>query len=387
MPVNSPDPGTRLPAVGTTIFSVMSALAVEHDAINLSQGYPDFDCPAGLQDNVRRFMAGGFNQYAPMSGVTTLCEEIAAKTRRLYGRNVDPVTEVTVTAGATEALFCAITALVRTGDEVIVFDPVYDLYEPVIQLAGGHARHIPLRPSDLGVDWQQVADALNSKTRAIVFNNPHNPTGATLSADDLATLAALLRDRDIFVIADEVYEHMVFDGKSHQSLNRHEELAVRSMVISSFGKTYHATGWKIGYCVAPPRLTEELRKVHQFVTFSVDTPMQHAYADYLRSNPDHCETLPGFYQAKRDLFCSLLRESRFRLTPSAGTYFQVVDYGAIADSDDVEFARWLTTHVGVAAIPISVFEQTPDGEQRRVRFCFAKNDNTLRAAAEKLCRI
>ena len=387
MPNTVFDPGTRLPEVGTTIFSVMSALATKHDAINLSQGYPDFDCPRELQENVRRFMAQGLNQYAPMGGVPALCEAISEKTQRLYDRMVDPVSEVTVTAGATEALFCAITALVRAGDEVIVFDPVYDAYEPAIHLAGGRARHIPLRASDYSVDWQRVADALGPKTRAVILNNPHNPSGATLSADDLVTLAELLRDRDVFVIADEVYEHIVFDGARHESVHRHPELTARSLVISSFGKTYHATGWKVGYCIAPERLTEELRKVHQFVTFSVNTPMQYAYADYLRTHPGHCEELPDFYQAKRDLFCSLLAESRFKFKPSAGTYFQLVDYGAIAQSDDETFAHWLTTEIGVAAIPVSVFCEAPSKDERVVRFCFAKNGATLRAAAEKLCQI
>lgn len=383
----TPDPGTRLPAVGTTIFSVMSALAVEHGAINLSQGYPDFDCPAELQAHVQRCMAEGLNQYAPMSGAPALCEAIAEKTLLHYDRKVDAGVEVTVTAGATEALFCAITALVRAGDEVIVFDPVYDSYEPAIHLAGGTAVRIPLRMSDYSIDWGRVADALSGKTRAIILNNPHNPTGATLARADLDTLAELLRDREIFVIADEVYEHIVFDGRAQQSIHRHAELAARSLVISSFGKTYHATGWKIGYCVAPKRLSEELRKVHQYVTFSVSTPLQHAYARFLRGDTDHFRKLPDFYQGKRDLFCALLQESRFAFQPSAGTYFQLADYSAIADTLDVEFSRWLTAEVGVAAIPVSVFQEAPDPKQRLVRFCFAKNDNTLRKAAEKLCQI
>lgn len=383
----TPDPGTRLPKVGTTIFSVMSALAQEHGAINLSQGFPDFDCPAALQAAVTRHMAEGRNQYAPMGGVPALSEAIAAKVERLYGRRVDPVTEVTVTAGATEALFCAITALVRPGDEVIVFDPVYDAYEPAIELAGGRAVHLPLTPPLHGVDWQRVSDALGPQTRALILNSPHNPSGATLSAADLQTLAALLGDRPVFVIGDEVYEHIVFDGRRHESLNCYPELAARSLVISSFGKTYHATGWKIAYCVAPPRLTAELRKVHQYVTFSVATPLQYAYADYIAAHPEHYSELPAFYQGKRDRFCALLTESRFTFTPSAGTYFQLADYSAIADTDDVSFARWLTREAGVAAIPVSVFYETPDPRQRRVRFCFAKNDDTLQRAAERLCRI
>lgn len=383
----TPDPGTRLPKVGTTIFSVMSALAQEHGAINLSQGFPDFDCPAALQAAVARHMAEGRNQYAPMGGVPALCEAVAGKVETLYGRGVDPVAELTITAGATEAIFCAVTALVRPGDEVIVFDPVYDSYEPAIELAGGRAVHLPLVPPLHKVDWQRVGDALGPRTRAIILNSPHNPTGAALGAADLETLATLLRETGVFVIADEVYEHIVFDGRHHESVNRYPELAARGYVISSFGKTYHATGWKIAYCVAPPRLTEELRKVHQYVTFSVATPLQYAYADYVRAHPEHYAELPAFYQAKRDRFCDLLASSRFSFTPSAGTYFQLVDYAAIADTDDVTFARWLTREAGVAAIPISVFYETPDSQQRRVRLCFAKNDDTLRQAAERLCRI
>lgn len=383
----TPDPGTRLPRVGTTIFSVMSALAREYDAVNLSQGFPDFDCPAELQAAVALHMAAGHNQYAPMGGVVELCEAVAAKVERLYGRRVDPIAEVTVTAGATEALFCAVTSLVRPGDEVIVFDPVYDSYEPAIELAGGRAVHLPLMPPRHTVDWQRFAEALSPRTRAVIINTPHNPTGSTLSAEDLDTLATMLRDREVFVIADEVYEHIVFDGQAHHSLNGHPELAARSLVVSSFGKTYHATGWKIAYCVAPPRLSEELRKVHQYVTFSVATPLQYAYADYMGAHPEHYSELPRFYQAKRDLFCGLLAPSRFTLLPSAGTYFQLVDYSAVSDDDDVGFARWLTREVGVAAIPISVFYSEPDPDQRRVRFCFAKNDDTLKLAAERLCRI
>ncbi|GAB4358962.1 MAG: pyridoxal phosphate-dependent aminotransferase [Gammaproteobacteria bacterium] len=381
------DPGTKLPDVGTTIFSVMSALAAEHGAINLSQGYPDFDCPARLQSLVQQCMAEGLNQYAPMAGVPRLQEALARKMLELYGREVDPATEVTVTAGATEALFCAFSALVRSGDEVIVFDPVYDAYQPAIHLAGGRTVRIPLTSGDYAVDWTKVADALNEHTRAIVINNPHNPTGATLSRSDLETLAELLRDRNVYVIADEVYEHIVFDGQEHQSIHRHEELAARSLVISSFGKTFHATGWKVGYCIAPRRLTEELRKVHQFVTFSVATPLQHAYARFLEEDTEHYRALPRFYQQKRDLFCSLLAGSRFRFRPSAGTYFQLADYSEISDRPDTEFARWLTTEVGVAVIPVSVFQEAPDPVQRLVRFCFAKNDDTLGAAAERLCRI
>jgi methionine aminotransferase len=379
-------PASKLPDIGTTIFTVMSQLAAECGAINLSQGFPDFEAPAQLLARVEHHLRAGRNQYAPMSGVAELREQIARKTGRLYGRHTDPVAEVTVTSGATEALFCAIQAFVHAGEEVIVFDPAYDSYEPATRLAGGRAVHVPLTPPTFAVDWQRLRDALSPRTRMIVLNSPHNPTGAVLSAADLDTLAGIIRDRPIVVLSDEVYEHIIFDGLRHESLLRHTELAARSLVVSSFGKTFHATGWKIGYCVAPPPLMAEFRKVHQFVQFCVVTPMQLALADFLDSSPQHYLDLPAFYQAKRDLFCELLAPSRLRLTPSQGTYFQLVDYSAISGEKDTDFARRLTREAGVACIPVSVFHEHPPQSQW-LRFCFAKDARTLSAAARILCRL
>ncbi len=379
-------PSSKLPDVGTTIFTVMSQLAAECGAINLSQGFPDFSAPPELLERVTAHLRAGHNQYAPMPGVPALREQIALKTARLYGRRVDPDTEITVTSGATEALYCAIQAFAHPGDEVIVFDPAYDCYEPAARLAGARAVHVPLTPPAFTVDWQRVRDALSARTRLIVLNSPHNPTGAVLSAEDLEALAEIVRDRPIVLVSDEVYEHIVFDGRRHESLLRHPELAARAIVVSSFGKTYHATGWKIGYCVAPAALMEEFRKVHQFVQFCVVTPMQLALADFLESAPQHYLGLPAFYQAKRDRFCELLRPSRFRFTPAQGTYFQALDYGAISEESDVAYARRLTREAGVACIPVSVFCQDPPA-QRWLRFCFAKESSTLERAAEILCAI
>jgi len=374
---------SKLPHVGTTIFTVMSQMAAEHGAINLSQGFPDYDGPAALKDSVKKHIDGGFNQYPPMAGVQPLREAVAAKVLDCYGAKVSPDTEVTITPGATEAIYCAVMAVVRAGDEVILFDPAYDSYEPAVLLASGVPVRLPLSPPDYGIDWQRVRDAITPRTRLIMINSPHNPTGAVLSAADMATLAEIAERHDLLVCADEVYEHLIFDGRTHESVLRHPALAARSFAISSFGKTYHVTGWKTGYCVAPPALTTELRRVHQFVTFVGITPIQLGLAEFMRAHPEHLRELPGFYQAKRDLFSAALAGSRFRIRPSAGTYFQLADYGAISDLPDREFVRWLTTEVGVAAIPVSVFyAQPPDA--RYVRFCFCKNDDTLRAAAAKL---
>ena len=377
---------SKLPAVGTTIFTVMSQLAADYDAINLSQGYPDFSAPEALLERVIHHLRAGHNQYAPMPGVPALRHQIAEKTERLYGRPTDPDTEITVTSGATEALYSAIEAFVHSGDEVIVFDPAYDSYDPAIRLAGGTPMHIPLRTPGFGIEWQRVADAINPATRMIVLNTPHNPTGAVLDNDDMSALADLVHNTDIILLGDEVYEHIIFDGQSHQSLLRRPDLASRSLVVSSFGKTFHATGWKIGYCVAPAELMSEFRKIHQFVQFCVVAPMQYALADFLADDAQHATDLPDFYQGKRDYFCKLLAPSRFKLTPSAGTYFQLVDYAAISAEHDVDFARWLTREIGVAAIPVSVFCETPP-QQQWLRFCFAKNESTLEAAAERLCKI
>lgn len=385
---NSPPPAVRskLPDVGTTIFTVMSQLATECGAVNLTQGSPDFPPPVGLLDRVAHHLYASNNQYAPMSGLPELREQIAIKTLSLYGLQIDPDSEVTVTSGATEALFSAIEAFVHPGDEVLCFDPAYDTYDPAVRLAGGRAIHLSLVPPHFGIDWDQVRAAITPRTRLIILNSPHNPTGAVLSPTDMASLEAIVRDTGILLLGDEVYEHMVFDGCRHESLLRYPALAERSLVISSFGKTYHATGWKIGYCIAPKALMSEFRRIHQFVQFCVVTPMQRALADFLASDKDHYLGLPAFYQEKRDYFCTLLGPSRLHYTPSAGTYFQLADYSAISDEPDVSYSRRLTREAGVACIPVSVFCATP-GDARLLRFCFAKDSSTLERAAEILCRL
>jgi len=375
---------SKLPKVGTTIFSVMSQLAIEHKAVNLGQGFPDFDGPQSLRDALDAAMNAARNQYAPMTGIVQLREQIALKSEKLYGCRVNANTEVTVTSGATEALFAAIAACVRSGDEVIVLDPCYDSYEPAIELSGGRAIHIPLRLPDFSVDWQRVKDAVTPKTRMILVNSPHNPSGAVFSPADLDTLAEITRGSEILVLSDEVYEHIVFDGLAHQSVLRHAELAARSFVVSSFGKTYHCTGWKVGYCIAPAALSAEFRKVHQYLTFCTFQPAQWAFAEVLERDPQHYLELPRFYQAKRDRFRALLAQSKFKLQPVSGAYFQLVDYSAISDKDDLTFCEWLIREAGVAAIPVSAFYETPPNS-RLIRFCFAKNDDTLAAAAERLC--
>ncbi|MBA1201844.1 pyridoxal phosphate-dependent aminotransferase [Pseudomonas capeferrum] len=379
---------SKLPNVGATIFTTMSQLAAQTGALNLSQGFPDFNGPQALLDAVGRHVCAGHNQYAPSTGLPALREQVAGKIARSYGVTVDAEHEVTITPGATEAIFCAIQAIVRTDDEVIIFDPAYDSYAPSVQLAGGHCVHVQLNASDFRIDWQKLADALTSRTRLIVLNSPHNPSGALITRDDLDQLAGLIEGRDIYLLSDEVYEHLIYDGVTHASVLAHEALYERAFVVSSFGKTYHVTGWKTGYVVAPPALSAELRKVHQYVNFCGVTPLQHALADFMAEHPQHVEQLPTFYQAKRDLFCGLLQRSRFTFTRTAGTYFQLVDYSQIRpDLNDVDMALWLTREHGVATIPISVFYQQPIPEQRLVRLCFAKREETLRQAAEKLCAI
>ena len=378
---------SRLPSVGTTIFTVMSQLAFEHRAVNTGQGFPDFDPPARLRELVVHHLSTHHNQYAPMAGAVTLREAIAAKVARHYGRSASPDSEITVTCGGTEALAVSIQALVHPGDEVVLLEPAYDSYEPIVELCGGIARRVPLARPDFAIDWERLSDALGPRTRLLIVNTPHNPSGACLSAADLDRLAILLRRTPAAVVADEVYEHMVFDGVRHASLNGHPELAERSVVVSSFGKTYHATGWKIGYCIAPAALTTELRKVHQFVTFAIATPLQHAIADFMREHPEWEHELPAFYQAKRDRLATLLAASRLRLVPARATYFQLVDYGAISDLPDTEFALELIRRHGVATIPVSPFCTTPPATERLVRLCFAKEDATLAAAAERLARL
>ena len=378
---------SKLPRVGTTIFTVMSQLAAQHGAVNLGQGFPDFDGPPELRDALTRAMAEGRNQYAPMPGIAPLRDAIARKIARCYGVGVDPVGEVTVTSGATEAIFAAIAAVVSRGDEVIVLDPCYDCYEPAIELAGGRPVHVPLAAPDFSIDWQRVADAVTSRTRLIMINSPHNPTGAVIGRADLETLAALAEKHDLLVLSDEVYEHIIFDGVAHASALTHPALAARTFVVSSFGKTYHCTGWKVGYCVAPTALTVEFRKVHQFLTFCTFTPAQFAFAEVLDKLPQHDQELPSFYAEKRDRFRALLEPSRFVLPPVAGAYFQLADYSAISNLGDTAFCEWLTREVGVAAIPLSAFYAASPPQQRLIRFCFAKNDATLEAAATKLCAI
>ena len=381
---------SKLPDIGTTIFAVMSQLAQDCKAINLSQGFPGFEPPAELIDRIDHYLRSGANQYAPMTGVPSLRRAIAGKVEHLQKRALDTETEITVCTGATEGLFSAIQAIVRSGDEVIVFDPAYDSYEPAVALAGGRTIHVPLAISDDGfdfsIDWQRLADALSDRTRLVIINFPHNPTGAILSAADLGQLAEILRDSPAYLLSDEVYEHIVFDGEPHVSALSIDELWQRSLVVSSFGKTYHATGWKVGYCLAPAELTAEFRKVHQFTTFAVNTPVQHALADFLQGNPAFHERLPAFYQEKRDLFCRLLGDSRFRLHPARSTFFQIVDYGDISDEGDVLLAKRWTEEVGVASIPLSVFCEQPFTGSR-LRFCFAKDDETLMAACERLSRL
>ncbi len=378
---------SKLPDVGTTIFTVMSQLAHETGALNLAQGFPSFEPPEALRERISYHLNHGANQYAPMTGIPALREAIAEKIARLQGRAVDVDAELTVCTGATEGLFSAIQAVVHAGDEVIVIDPAYDSYEPAITLAGGITRHVPLQVAanghDFGIDWQRLEDTITNKTRLIVTNFPHNPTGAVLSAGDLDRLVDAVRDTDCLLIADEVYEHIVFDGHPHLSLLSHDELWERTLVIASFGKTFHATGWKLGYCVAPAELSAEFRKVHQFTTFSVSTPTQHGVADFLQSDPDFYEKLPVFYQQKRDRFCSLLEGSRFRFQPARSTFFQILDYSDVSDADDLTLAKQWTRDIGVASIPLSVFCESPFTGSR-LRFCFAKDDATLEEAAQRL---
>jgi methionine aminotransferase len=377
---------SKLPTVGTTVFTVMSALAAQHGAVNLGQGFPDFDCDSDLQALLAEAVAAGHNQYAPMTGVPALRQAVAAKTARLYGRDYDPDTEVTITAGATQAIMAAVLTVVRPGDEVIVLEPTYDSYVPSILLAGGTPVYVPLDPArGYAPDWERVRAAITPRTRLLMLNFPHNPSGRCLSAADLQALEEMVRHSRVWLLSDEVYEHIVFDRRPHQSLARSAELAERCFVISSFGKTFHITGWKIGTCCAPAALTAELRKVHQFMVFAVNTPAQHALARFLEV-PSRYEALAGFYQAKRDLFVAGLKRTRLRPLPCAGTYFVLTDYSAVSDEPEARFAERLVREHGVAAIPISgLYAQT--FENRIARFCFAKKDETLRTALARLERV
>ena len=377
---------TKLPKVSTTIFTVMSTLAADHSAINLGQGFPDFAGPQGLHDALAKHVAAGRNQYAPAPGVLKLREQIAIKTEALYGRKTNPDSEITVVSGGGEALYVAIAACVHAGEEVIVLDPCYDSYDPAIALCGATAVHVPMDAPDFAPDWTRIKAAITPRTRMIMINSPHNPTGAMLTRADLDALAEITRDTRILVLSDEVYEHIYFDGRRFESVLSHPELALRSFAVSSFGKTYHITGWKVGYCVAPPALTAEFRKVHQYLTFCTFHPAQWALADFLESDPKHYHDLPHFYQEKRDDFTALMQPSRFKLLPVQGAYFQLCDYSTISDQSDLDFCRWLVKEIGVAAIPMSAFYDAPS-EQRLIRLCFAKQGATLDAAATRLCSI
>jgi len=376
---------SKLPQVGTTIFSVMSALAKEHNAINLSQGFPDYDCSPLLSELANKYIRSGFNQYAPMPGTIELRERIAEIMYVCYSARYHPDSEITVTAGATQAIYTALTAFVKPGDEVIIFEPAYDCYAPAIELQGGKVLYSTLKSPHFAIDWDDVRKKINSKTRAILINSPHNPSGSILSASDLEQLEKLLEDTNILVISDEVYEHMVFDGKTHQSVALREGLKARSLLVSSFGKTVHTTGWKIGYVAAPQGLMSEFRKVHQFLVFAVNHPLQLCLAEFLK-DADNYLALKHFYQAKRDLFLKLVSPSRLKPLHSAGTYFQLMDYSTISMENDTDFAIRLTKENKLASIPLSVFYKEKP-EQHLLRFCFAKKDDTLEKAAELLCKL
>ena len=383
--IRTPAVRTKLPAVGTTIFTVMSALATETGAVNLGQGFPDFECDPALVRAVTDAMAAGLNQYPPMPGVPSLRAAVAAKVEAMYGHSYDPATEITVTAGATQAIITAILAVVRPGDEVIVLEPCYDSYVPNIELAGGTVVRVPLTPGTFRPDFDKIASAITKRTRAMLINSPHNPSGTVWSREDMLRLQELLAPTEVLLISDEVYEHMVFDGQEHQSAARFPALAARAFIVSSFGKTYHVTGWKVGYVAAPAAMTVEFRKVHQFNVFTVNTPVQHGLATYMADPQPHLQ-LPAFYQRKRDLFRDGLKRTKFRILPSEGTYFQCVDISDLSDLDEADFCKWLTSEIGVAAIPLSAFYAN-EFDQRVVRFCFAKREETLNSALDRLAKL
>ncbi len=376
---------SKLPGNKTSIFSIMSKMANDHNAINLSQGFPNFETDKKLKDLVTKAMNEGYNQYPPDAGVMSLREEIAKKVESLYGRTYHPEKEVTVTSGATQALYSAITAFVHPGDEVIVLKPAYDSYEPTIKLNGGTPVQIQLKGENYKVDWSEVRQAITSKTRMIIINTPHNPTGTILNKKDMQELEQILSQTDIILLSDEVYEHLIFDKNEHQSASKFPRLAERAIICASFGKTFHNTGWKTGYCVAPEELMQEIRKIHELTVFSVNHPMQVAYSEYLK-DPNHYLDLPAFYQNKRDLFLNLIKDSKFSFTPSSGTYFQLLNFSDITDEKDVSFAERLVKEKGLASIPVSVFNIN-EKDNKQLRFCFAKNNETLEKAAEILCRL
>ena len=389
---------SKLPNISTSIFSEMSALAQHHQAINLSQGFPEFETPDFLKQGINQAIIAGKNQYAPSTGLPVLLVQIAAMVHRQYQTDIaannklDGLSNVTVTSGATEALWVAIQTIVRTGDEVIIFDPAYDSYQPAIELAGGICRHITLHSPNYAIDWHQVAQQINDNTRAIIINSPHNPTGTVLNKTDIEQLQRLVDQHDLYLISDEVYEHITFDGQRHESVLRYPELFKRSFVVASFGKSFHCTGWKLGYCAAPVGLTAEFRKIHQYVTFSSFTPAQIAIAAMLKEKPTHITELSDFYQHKRDVLITALKSSRFTILPAKGSYFLLLDYSDISTLDDRDFCLWLTKEVGIAAIPLSPFyrgdkQNNPPYNDKVIRLCFAKHEDTLREAAEILCQL
>lgn len=385
MTPRTPPLKTKLPAVGTTIFTVMSALATEHKAVNLGQGFPDFDCDPKLVEAVNTAMTAGLNQYPPMAGVGVLRDAVAIKIASLHGKNYDSASEITITAGATQSIITAILAIVHPGDEVIVLEPCYDSYVPNIELAGGIVVRVPLTPGTFRPDFDKISAAISAKTRAIIINSPHNPSATIWRKEDMLKLQEVLAPTDVLLISDEVYEHMVYDGQEHQSAARFPGLAARAFIVSSFGKTYHVTGWKVGFVAAPAVLSAEFRKVHQFNVFTVNTPVQYGLASYMGDAQPYL-TLPAFYQRKRDLFKAGLAHTKFKILPTTGSYFQCVDMSEISDLSEADFCKWLTTEIGVAAIPLSAFYGN-GFDQRIVRFCFAKKDETLNLALVKLKKL
>ncbi|MCF6239937.1 MAG: methionine aminotransferase [Bacteroidales bacterium] len=376
---------SKLPNVGTSIFAVMTEMANKHNALNLSQGFPDFNPPKKLIELVTKNMRAGFNQYAPMPGVMKLREQIAVKTEALYGYAYNPETEITITSGATEAIFTSITAFIQEGDEVIIFEPAYDSYAPVIKANGGSPVYVAVKLPEYKIDWDEVNKMVNARTRMIIINTPHNPSGSVLSPEGMEKLSKLVSGTKIMILADEVYEHIVFDGLEHQSIVKYKELVERSIVISSFGKTYHATGWKMGYCLAPENITKEIRKIHQFNVFAVNTPIQYAIADFLDDKNAYLQ-LGNFYQNLRDEFLKLLEGTKFKFTPSKGTYFQLLDYSDISDEKDTDFAARLIKEFGIASVPVSAFYHDAF-DAKVLRFCFAKSSDTLKKAAELLHKV
>ncbi len=376
---------SKLPKVGESIFATMTKMANDFGAINLSQGFPDFNCSEELLERVAFYQSNGFNQYAPMPGVPRLRNKISEKIEKIYGKKYNPDSEIVVTAGGTQALYTAISAIVNPGDEVIILEPAYDSYSPAVLMNGGVPIYISLTENIYSIPWTLIEKSISKKTKLIIFNSPHNPTGSIFSKDDIDTLEKLIRNKDIYLISDEVYEHIIFDDKPYLSFSGSTELSERTFVVSSFGKTYHTTGWKVGYCVAPEKLISEFKKVHQFIVFAVNTPIQHAYADIMEKEEMYL-SLSKFYQTKRDLMVSLLKKSRFKINPAQGTYFQLLDYSGISNMHDREFSEYLTKEIGVAVIPLSPFYANGSNE-KVIRICFAKKDEILHSAAEKLCKI